>query len=1187
MQYSFGAYRFDPARYALTHAGTPVPLRPQACELLAYLLRHRDRVVPKEELLAQVWPGQYVGDGVLHACVLAVRTALHDTGRTPALLHTVRGRGYRFVAPVEIGDLPLDAPPQGRQPLRSAPAPLADVPLPSSAGSETPAAVAVAAEPHTAGEYKQVSVLCCGLAEAPALAARLGPEGLYHRMQTVVGLAQEVLHLYAGTLLPPTSEGLMAVFGAPVAQEDHARRAVVAALALQQRLRQDPVLRAPLAGTDLAVRMGVHSGLVVLGELEQDAQRRATVVGAPVQVAQRVQAQAAPGMLLLSAATYHLVHAEVRVAPYGTLAVEGEPMPLPRTRCRGSWGATPGSRGGDCGSAAPLWGGHGSWRCCTIAGRRCGRARGRWSAWSDRRGWARRGCSRNLGAVWRQTRCRGIAGTVWRTARPSRISRCVTSCGSSARSWRGTMPQRIRLPIQHRLHACGISAAEDVALVGQILDLPVAPELLAQLSPEARRARTFALLGHLIRQEAQQRPLVLAVEDVHWIDPTSEAWLGSLVERLAGTAVLLLVTARPGYQPPWGTHARVTQLALPPLRAEESQAIVVTVPGTAQLPAARCQQIVAHGAGNPFFVEELAWHAVEDDLAAMPVPATVHAVLAARLDRLPPEAKRLVQHAAVIGTEVPGRLLQRIAGLAEDALHRGLAHLQDTEVLYEMRLFPDPVYTFTHALTHEVAYGSLLLERRRVLHAHIVEAMEALAEDQVANVASGAKALPAGRQDPDQIERLAHHALRGEVWDKAVTYCQQAGARAFDRAAFREAVAAFEQALQSLAHLPEHGDTRGLALELHLAMERAARPGRAWAAPRPVARGRGLGPGARRPGPAGTGAGPMAGPQIDGRHPWRHCGGPASSRARCCARRQRLARASVLSPGASVLCHRRLRSDRRAAVAERRGGRPRVWHGQYRLAHPVPGVASADLERARSLCRGPAPGGGGAPPRHQGRPRGHIYRRSRLARPPVPRPRGPGARYPGVGAGPDPLSCLRPWWLAATDLGGPGLCRCTPGVPRGGVRAARGSEQRKSPHGRAARSGLPGRMAQRGYRLAGRGEEAWQYAHQALDLARQQKARWEEVLALRQLGTVHAHADLPDVEQAEAYYQQAQALANELGTRPLVAHCHRGLGMLYAAIGQREQARTALSAALDLYRTMDMTFWLPQTEAALAQVEGQ
>ena len=170
--------------------------------------------------------------------------------------------------------------------------------------------------------------------------------------------------------------------------------------------------------------------------------------------------------------------------------------------------------------------------------------------------------------------------------------------------------------------------------------------------------------------------------------------------------MLLLVTARPGYQPPWGTHARVTQLALPPLRAAESQAIVVTVPGTAQLPAARRQQIVAHGAGNPFFVEELAWHAVEDGQAATPVPATVHAVLAARLDRLPPEAKRLVQ--------TRGRHWHRGARAAVAADCRSCRRTRCTavwrtsrtaEFLYETRLFPEPVYTFKHALTHEVAYG--------------------------------------------------------------------------------------------------------------------------------------------------------------------------------------------------------------------------------------------------------------------------------------------------------------------------------------------------------------------------------------------------------------------------------------------------------------------------------------------------
>src|SRR4029453_18004347 len=185
-------------------------------------------------------------------------------------------------------------------------------------------------------------------------------------------------------------------------------------------------------------------------------------------------------------------------------------------------------------------------------------------------------------------------------------------------------------------------------------------------------------------------------------------------------------------------------------------------------------------------------------LPTIQVPATVQALLAARIDRLPPEEKRLRQPAAVIGTEVPLLLLQALAELPEATLHSGLAHLQAAEFLYETRLFPEPEYAFKHALTHEVAYGSVLLERRRVLHARIVDVLEALA--------------------PEQVERLAHHALRGEVWDKAGTYCQQAGTRAHDRAAFREAVAFFDQALQALARLPKPGDTRGLALELRLAL---------------------------------------------------------------------------------------------------------------------------------------------------------------------------------------------------------------------------------------------------------------------------------------------------------------------------------------------------------------------------------
>ena len=188
-------------------------------------------------------------------------------------------------------------------------------------------------------------------------------------------------------------------------------------------------------------------------------------------------------------------------------------------------------------------------------------------------------------------------------------------------------------------------------------------------------------------------------------------------------------------------------------------------------------------------------------LASLQVPTTVHAVLAARIDRLPAEEKHLLQTAAVVGTEVPFPVLQAIAELPEAAFHRGLAHLQAAEFLYETRLFPEHAYTFKHALTHEVAYSSLLQERRRVLHARIVEALERLAPDRLA----------------EQAERLAHHALRGEVWDKALAYFRQAGKKALEQSAYREAVGYFEQALGALPHLQETRDTREQAIDLRLA----------------------------------------------------------------------------------------------------------------------------------------------------------------------------------------------------------------------------------------------------------------------------------------------------------------------------------------------------------------------------------
>jgi len=348
-------------------------------------------------------------------------------------------------------------------------------------------------------------------------------------------------------------------------------------------------------------------------------------------------------------------------------------------------------------------------------------------------------------------------------------------------------PAALTATVYQRLQEAGVTTAEDGLLLLQLLDLPADLAPLAGLSPPLRKARTFAVLRQLIRHVSQRQPLLLMVENLHWIDPTSEAWLASLIEHLGDMSLLLVTTYRPGYQPPWITHSAATQMALPHLSRRDSLVILQSVPQAAQLPTALQQAIVAKAAGNPFFVEELGRAATQEDaLDPLPLPDTVEAVLAARLDQLPAEAKHLVQIAAVVGPIVPVPLLQRLAELPEDRLQHGLAQLQEREFLYELDLAPEQTYTFKHALTREVAYGSLLHERRRTLHERTAEAVEALYAQQLEN----------------HVGELAHHYHLSGNAEKAVFYCQQAGEQALQRSANPEAVQHLSAGLHLLTTLP-------------------------------------------------------------------------------------------------------------------------------------------------------------------------------------------------------------------------------------------------------------------------------------------------------------------------------------------------------------------------------------------------
>ncbi|MGH8070915.1 MAG: sigma 54-interacting transcriptional regulator [Candidatus Entotheonellia bacterium] len=306
-----------------------------------------------------------------------------------------------------------------------------------------------------------------------------------------------------------------------------------------------------------------------------------------------------------------------------------------------------------------------------------------------------------------------------------------------------------------------------------LLDVPVEEAAWKALDPPQRRQHIMDAIKHLLLRESQVQPLCLVVENLHWIDGETQAFLDSLVESLPAARVLLLVSYRPDYHHSWTSRTYYSQLRLAPLSAESARELAHAILGHDASVVPLSQGLIELTEGNPLFLEESIQTLVETQALAgergayrlakvlqhLQVPATVHMVLAARIDWLPIEGKRLLQIAAVIGKDVPFSLLQAIVELPAEALRRGLAHLQRAEFLYERSLFPELAYTFKHTLTHEVAYESLRQGQRRALHVRIIGAIEPLYADRLA----------------EQVERLAYHALRGEVWVKALAYCRQAG----------------------------------------------------------------------------------------------------------------------------------------------------------------------------------------------------------------------------------------------------------------------------------------------------------------------------------------------------------------------------------------------------------------------------
>ncbi len=617
------------------------------------------------------------------------------------------------------------------------------------------------------GERKQVTVLFCDMVRSSDLATQLGPEEFHLVVDRFFQVALAEVHRYEGTINQFLGDGFMALFGAPIGHEDHARRAVLAALGIAER-------------SEVTIRIGINSGLVVVGAIGDDLRMDYTAFGDTTVLAARLQAVAAPGAVLISQRTAGLVRGYFQLEEITPVEVKERTVcPL---RVTGLGTRTAALAAGD--ELSPFTGRDRELaelhRVLDIAvdgeGQVVGLA-GDPGLGKSRLALEFRRLAEPRAAVL-EGRCLSYGTGI---AYLPLFELVRNACGIAA----GDAPELVSSKIELKVKALEL----DVSLAHYLrhaFGLPTGDPSLAGLDPQAIRKRTFDALRQLLVAEAIRRPLVVLIEDLHWIDQTSQDFLAELADELPSVPVMLLVTYRPGYTPPWIGRSYACQLALRPLSPAASETIVASILASGDQGTAAA--IAERGEGNPFFLEELA-RASRDQTARPPditVPETVQQVLAARIDRLGTDQKAALQVAAVLGREFSLDLAEEIWD-GEGPLEARLQELKALEFLRERHGPAERTFVFKHALTREVGYDSMLQARRRYLHARAGTALE----------------YSKASQRFEHCELLAYHYSRSTDPARAIPYLAIAGDRAKDRYANGEAIAAYGQAIDLIERLDD------------------------------------------------------------------------------------------------------------------------------------------------------------------------------------------------------------------------------------------------------------------------------------------------------------------------------------------------------------------------------------------------
>ena len=645
------------------------------------------------------------------------------------------------------------------------------------------------------GERKQVTVLFVDVAGFTAMTARLDPEDVHTVMRRAFELMLAEVHRYEGTVNQFLGDGIMALFGAPVAHEDHAQRAVYTAVGLRSALASYREQLRRERGITFDVRQGLNTGLVVVGSIGTDLRMDYTAVGDTTNVAARLQQSAAAGEILIAESVHRLVAGYCDTRPLADLALKGKDEPVK------AWAVL---------AARP--------------------ARGRLDIERERgltRLVGRQREVRQLEECFERARA-GSGQVVFLVGEPgigkSRLihelrertrehagwseGRCVSFGRSMAFHPLIDLLRRdfgiddddradtAAWKIEHAMCALGDDLASGLPFVRHLLDVASGDAAVAQMDPQERRAELFQALRRYFLRAAEAQPRVVVYEDIHWMDAVSEEWLGMMIDSVLASRTLHVLTHRTGYVHPFGERSYFTRIAVSPLSDTESLGVARAMLGSDDLPPAVREAIGRRSDGNPFFVEEIVKSIQE---GATIVPETIQGVITARIDRLADAPKRALQVASVIGREFSRRLLDRISD-SEAESESSLRELLRLELIYQKGVDPEVTYLFRHALTHEVAYGSLLLSQRKQLHGAIGAAIEALHPDRTA----------------EHADVLAHHFGRAEAWPQALTYRMKAAEKAAANFATREAIALYDEAEDAMNHLGE-----AVSPETRIALHRA------------------------------------------------------------------------------------------------------------------------------------------------------------------------------------------------------------------------------------------------------------------------------------------------------------------------------------------------------------------------------